>query len=386
VTAASVHEDAPPAIDALAGVELPAGFAGNEIPAGPAGVLSAADNVGSAGNEITDGNPISDDSAYAEIAAGLLEAVERGADGKKWRMPWHQVAAMPANAITARTFRGSNVVSLWAATKRYGLASPLWASEPQWMRVGGMLARRDRGVWLHVPVFDETSGRMWKGAAADASGELRRRPKGLGPIGGDPSGVMVKRLVGFKRGLFFNHADVAGARLPDAGSRHPFAPLEAAERVTRAYQANKGPALLHGGARACYEPGPDRVRMPPRESFAPYDGLDGNAYYYGVLIHEYTHSTGSPRRLRRNLKGSFGSKPYAREELIAEIGSAFVGARIGLPIALRETHAQYVLAWMDALANDRRAFFDAVTKAQAAADYLLRQTGLPEFRKEDDER
>lgn len=312
------------------------------------------------------------DAAYADMAAGLLDAVEAG--GGSWVMPWHAIAGLPSAPHTGRPFRGSNVLALWAARRRHKLASQLWAKETTWTKLGGTITRRDRAVWLHVPRLSQTGMSRWR-----PQDGASRPPRGIGPVGGDPAGVLVQQLLGFTRERFFCRDDVEGARLPAAGLPQPFAPLEAAERVTRAYVANRGPAVLHGGARAYYDPGVDRVQMPPRESFVAIADLSSNASYYATLLHELVHSTASRGRLNRNLKSSFGSVAYAREELVAEIGSAFLGARIGLPMALRESHARYVRSWLTVLSSDRRAFFTAVTAAEKAADHVLAKAAIPEL-------
>jgi len=102
----------------------------------------------------------------------------------------------------------------------------------------------------------------------------------------------------------------------------------------------------------------------------PFDQFKSARGYYSVLAHELTHWTGGKARLDRDLKGRFGSEAYAVEELIAELGAAFIGAQLGIGVNPRLDHAPYIASWLKALKNDPRAIFTAASKAQAAADFL----------------
>jgi antirestriction protein ArdC len=126
-----------------------------------------------------------------------------------------------------------------------------------------------------------------------------------------------------------------------------------------------GAAIAHGGARAFYVPSADRIQMPPFESFR-----DACAYY-ATLIHELTHWTKHASRLNRDFgRKRFGDQGYAMEELVAELGAAFLCADLSLSPEPREEHASYIATWLKVLKQDRRAIFSAAAHAQRAADYL----------------
>lgn len=118
-----------------------------------------------------------------------------------------------------------------------------------------------------------------------------------------------------------------------------------------------------GGNKAFYAPEPDFVQVPPQPAF--FDQVN----YYRSCLHELTHATGHRSRLGRNLLNSFGSKDYAREELVAEMGSAFLCASLGIEPTVR--HADYIGAWLEVLREDNRAIFRAASAASKAADWLL---------------
>jgi antirestriction protein ArdC len=137
--------------------------------------------------------------------------------------------------------------------------------------------------------------------------------------------------------------------------------LEAADR----FFAATGIEIRHGGTRAYYAEGPDYVQMPPFETFRDAES------HAATLAHELTHATKHGKRLARDLgRVRHGDEGYAREELVAEPGAAFLCADLNLTPEVREDHAAYIATWITVLQNDRRAIFSAAAHAQRAADYL----------------
>ena len=128
------------------------------------------------------------------------------------------------------------------------------------------------------------------------------------------------------------------------------------------FLASSGAVIREGAGEAYYVPGQDFINLP---AFAAFKGAD---HFYGVAFHELTHWTGHKARLDRDLKGRFGQAAYAVEELIAELGAAFLAAEFSFDGDVR--HAGYIESWIGLLRQDKRAFFTAASKAQAAAEYL----------------
>jgi antirestriction protein ArdC len=182
----------------------------------------------------------------------------------------------------------------------------------------------------------------------------------------DEKGEETEREIPFMKGYtVFNCEQVDG--LPAHFYSRPEAPLPASERIASAdrFFAATGITLRHGGARAYYSESSDHVQMPPFESFRDAES------YAATLAHEATHWTKHPKRLAREFgRKRWGDAGYATEELVAELGAAFLCADLGITPEVREDHAAYIASWLETLKRDNRAVFTAAAHAQRAADYL----------------
>ncbi len=313
---------------------------------------------------------VTEDEAFGAIAEGILSAVERNRAGE-WEMPWGGFAARPTNAFSGKEFAGQNTLSLWAAAKKRGYTVHLWAPPKQWGGKGGGIRPGETGTEILVPVFDEESTEGVRHWDRNTKGIAKK----LGPIGGDPEGGVIRPVIGFRKEFWFNAHQVDGL---DLDPPPPPDPTEAALRVERtlaAWRAAGGPALVHGGMRACWMPSTDRIQMPPKQAYRRRGGAGAYEYYVQVLGHEHMHATGSKSRIGRDMTGSFGSVKYAQEELVAELGTSFLCARFGLPAVLLEHSAAYVKSWMGAMSDkkQRKAFFRAVREAEKAVSLILVQ-------------
>ena len=279
---------------------------------------------------------------YQRITDQIAAAIEAGAG--KWQMPWHPGAngaapRLPVNAATGKPYRGVNTVVLWAAGQAEGYPGAAWATYRQWAELGAQVRKGERASPV---VFWKISGQEEQEDAEDGT-EDNRRPRM------------------FARGYsVFNAVQVDGWEAP------ALPVLPESERIghAEAFFAALGANIRHGGNRACYMPSLDQVRMPPFPAFR-----DAVAYY-ATLAHEATHLTGHPSRCNRDLRGRFGEEAYAAEELVAELGAAFVCADLALAPEPRPDHAAYVASWLKVLWSDKRAIFTAAAKAQAAADWM----------------
>jgi len=131
-----------------------------------------------------------------------------------------------------------------------------------------------------------------------------------------------------------------------------------------AYVSNSGASITFGGDVACYSPVADKIKCPTPDQF------DSTESYYGVLLHELVHWTGHKTRCNRDLLNSFGSEDYAKEELVAELGAAFLCSDLGITPEPRQDHAGYLASWLKVLKSDKKFIVRAATKAQAAIDHL----------------
>ena len=176
----------------------------------------------------------------------------------------------------------------------------------------------------------------------------------------------VEREIPYMKGYtVFNVEQIDG--LPEiyyakaATALDPVARIDRAEKFLHA----TGATIAHGGNRAYYSLSTDAVQMPPFETFRDADS------YYATLAHELTHWTGTRTRLDRDFGGHrFGTNAYAQEELVAELGAAFLCADLELTLEPREDHAAYIANWLEVLKNDNRADLHRRRHAQRAADFI----------------
>lgn len=281
------------------------------------------------------------------ITEQIAQAIQAGAG--EYRMPWHSASdaggplRAPHNPIGKYRYRGINVLTLWCAQRSQGFLSSQWASYRQWLSAGRQVRRGESGtptlVYRELAPFSEANGEK---RPDEAEMDVRRR------------------LCLVRSGTVFNADQVDGAAEPVAGSATDSEPFPLAASLI----AQTGAAIRHDRANACYVPALDEIHLPPRSSFVSEDA------YYGVAFHELTHWTGHPARCARDLGGRFGSDSYAMEELIAELGSAFLSAEVGISAAPRLDHAQYIDSWLRVLRSDTKAVFLAAGKASQATAYL----------------
>ncbi|WP_298135798.1 zincin-like metallopeptidase domain-containing protein [Acidiferrobacter sp.] len=158
----------------------------------------------------------------------------------------------------------------------------------------------------------------------------------------------------------FNLDQIDGIAAPTPAPREPFQAIEAAERIL---QASPAPIKI-GGPRACYIPSRDEIHMPAREAFINREA------FYSTALHEMTHSTGHASRLARDFSGRFGTEAYAFEELIAEMGSAFLNADLGILGATLPDHADYLASWVKILRGDKKAILTAAAAASKAHAFI----------------
>ena len=278
---------------------------------------------------------------YRTITNKIVAAIETGAG--TFVMPWHVGTAngRPTNALTGHRYRGVNVVALWAEAVMSGYGTGWWASYRQWERLGAQVRRGEHGT---VIVF-------YNRLNTAPTNEL------------DESGRF--RLVA-RASRVFNLDQVDGWQPPGPA---PVPMVEALIEVEAFITATRA-VVVHGGPRACYRRDYDRIELPARDRFRGSPTSSASEAYYSTLLHELTHWTGAPHRLNRTFGARFGDNDYAFEELVAELGAAFLCADLRIANEPRPDHAAYVSSWLEVLNGDRRAVFTAAAKANEAAACL----------------
>jgi antirestriction protein ArdC len=264
-------------------------------------------------------------------------------------MPWHTTGAdrfAPANAATGKPYRGVNVVALWIAAEAAGYSSGSWATYRQWTELGAQVRRGEKSSAI---VF-------WRPVDA------RKDPSPTEDQPTDPDTAPARLFARLYH--VFNADQVDGWTGPaEAHTASPADRIETAERFFAAIGAD----IRHGGNQAGYLPKADYIVMPPFERF------DDPVSYYSTLAHEATHWTGHSSRMARDLSLRFRSDAYAAEELIAELGAAFLCGTLGLSAEPRPDHAAYIAGWLQVLRNDPKAIVTASSKAQQAVDFLVQR-------------
>ncbi|MEI9933151.1 MAG: zincin-like metallopeptidase domain-containing protein [Rhizomicrobium sp.] len=249
---------------------------------------------------------------------------------------------MPLNALTHMNYRGINVVTLWAMAAQCLYPTGYWASYGQWRKLGAQVRKAERGAPI---VFYKK---------IDVGGEI---------ADGEDTGA--PRFV-LRYSYVFNFAQVDGWELQHA-SRPSTVVVN--EQIA-AFTAAVGAEVRHGSAIACYRTRGDYIEMPAPAQFIGTPTSSATEAYHAVLLHELTHWTGAPHRLDRIGGQTFGDSDYAFEELVAELGAAFLCSAFGLVNAPRPDHAAYIAHWLHILKQDNRAIFAAASRAQQAVEYL----------------
>jgi antirestriction protein ArdC len=280
---------------------------------------------------------------YQRVTDAIVNAIESGIGS--YQMPWtvrQDKGFSPISVGSAKPYRGINTLVLWAQSQSKGYGSAFWGTYQQWAQLGGQVRKGEKGSPVVYWGTYETQ-------KDEGDGEASRH------------GLFAK---GF---TVFNIEQTDGCKLPKR-----FEPkLSNNERIALAdsFFSNIGIQIRDGGNRAFYRPdAPEAVYMPG------FDQFPDRVNYYSVLAHESTHWTSHASRCDRELGKRFGDDAYAVEELIAELGSAYTMAGLELELAPREDHARYIDSWLKVLKADKRAVFTAASKAQQAADFLVRQS------------
>ena len=276
---------------------------------------------------------------YDKIASRIVAQMEDGV------LPWHRPWSVNPNARVSKPlrenavpYRGINVLILWGAAIDAGYASPFWMTYRQAQSIGAQVRKGERAT--HI-VFAKTAKKKER----------------------DELGQEVEVILPVRRVYAVFNADQIDGLPEKYVPEIPDVNPDKRDAACQAWIDSLGIEIRYGGQRAYYAPGPDRIQMPPFETF------DSSQTFFSTLLHEHTHATGHRTRLDR-LRGRIDDKARAREELVAELGSAFLCADLGIASSPRADHASYIASWLELLKDEPRAVFDAATQAQQAVEFL----------------
>ena len=281
---------------------------------------------------------------YTRVTSNIVEQLERGT--RPWLKPWN--AEHAAGRITrplrhnGQKYSGINIITLWMSAEMSGFVSPFWLTFNQARELGAFVKKGEHGS----PVV--YASKFTKKDKTEAGDEIDQEIPFL------------------KQYTVFNADQVEGLpgyfyELAKAVQTQPLQRIEQAER----FFANTKADIRYGGNRAYYAFEADYVRMPPFETFRDSES------HAATLAHELTHWTRHTSRLNRELgRKKWGDEGYAMEELVAELGSAFLCADLHITPEVREDHASYIESWLKVLKEDKRAVFQAASYASRAVDFL----------------
>ena len=296
---------------------------------------------------------------YQNVTDKIIAALDQGVI--PWIKPWSaprggQPQPFPTNAVSGRAYRGINIPLLWCEAQLRGFSDDRWLTFNQARQAGGHIRKGEHSTLAVLYQLQERE-------ALDEEGQR------LLDEAGNPRRVQVAWL---KTHLLFNIEQTEGLdalRQPDLAPGSDFDPNRYAEQLLQ----RSGARILHRpGDQAFYSPAQDLIQLPERTQFASAAG------YYATALHELTHWTGHASRLKRHLTftpSPAGVDAYAFEELVAEMGAAFLCARAGVQGELR--HAGYIDSWLAALKSNRRFIFLASGYAREASEYLIDRAESP---------
>jgi antirestriction protein ArdC len=271
---------------------------------------------------------------YQTVTDSIISALETGV--KPWSCPWQRVPGMsglPSNYSTGMAYSGMNIMLLWSSASEQGFSDSRWMTYKQAQAEGGQVRKGEHGT---TAIFYTMLERE------NDEGETDYIP-------------MLKTFT------VFNVEQIDGLPLSDEAvfPAETFEPLPQAEALFR----NSGATIIEKGQNAFFAPSTDEIHLPERRLFSDA------ANFYATGMHELVHWSGAKSRLNREMKGKFGSEDYAFEELIAELGSAFLMADLGIVGEVQ--HESYIASWLKALKNDKRYIFKAASAASKAHRYLM---------------
>lgn len=283
---------------------------------------------------------------HAIITNQIIAAIEAGAG--EFKMPWHRSQGSlmrPVNIATGNAYQGINILSLWVAAEARGYSAPIWGTFKQWLDAGYPVRKGEKSV-MGVVYKD------WNVTEENAE-----------------TGESVEKKVGMARAFpLFNCAQVEGYAPPDtAFTPSVFDPHPRVECLLTA----SGAEIAYGGERAFYDHLADRVQIPEQGRFVGTESMSAAEAYDATRLHELVHWSGAKPRLDRAFGQRFADKAYAFEELVAELGAAYLCAELGVTPIARADHAQYLAHWLSVLREDKKAIFLAAGQAQRAASYLM---------------
>ncbi|MDI9319044.1 MAG: zincin-like metallopeptidase domain-containing protein [Phycisphaerales bacterium] len=283
---------------------------------------------------------------YQEVTNTIIEQLEAGTI--PWQMSWTggsnaSFLRLPKNFSTNKYYQGINIVLLWSASLKHGFTSSEWGTFKQWSAKKESIRKNEKGSMI---VYYDTFEK-------EIDGEIQRIPF-------------------LKASVVFNRCQLASYK-PEAApvivASPASAPVETIAIIDAFVTATKAD-IIHNGNNPRYLPARDIIEMPLTTSFTATQYCTASENYYATLLHELVHWSGNPNRMNRVKGKRFGDQQYAFEEMVAELGAAFLCADFKLSTTQSGDHASYIAHWLGVLKDNKHFIVTAASEASKAVGYL----------------
>jgi antirestriction protein ArdC len=287
--------------------------------------------------------PISRRDIHQHVTDTIIQQLEAGT--VPWHKPWNggndRLLSIPQNFTTGKRYRGINILLLWTSANNQQFASDEWASFKQWQGKKEVVRKGEKGsLIVYYDTFEK-----------EVEDEIKKIP-------------FLKMSHVFNRCQLVSYEAAKPEEL--CTSENLVKRIEHVEKFIK----NTNVEIEHTGFSAYYRPTLDKIVMPWPEAFIQTETCTPTEGYYSTLLHELTHWTGYPSRLDRKGGKKFGDNGYATEELIAELGAAFLCTEFGIATADKGDHASYIKHWLEVLKENKHCIITAASEASKACDYL----------------
>jgi len=279
---------------------------------------------------------------YQHVTDTIITQLEKGT--APWHKPWLggdiNPFRLPINQKTGKTYQGINIILLWCASINKEFTCNDWGTFKQWSEKKESIRKGEKGsMVVYYDTFEK-----------DVDGEIKNVPF-------------------LKQSVVFNRCQLASFQAEQIAENDTTPLVERLDNVEN-FVANTKAVVKHTGYKACFVPSKDEIYMPGKNTFINSEGFTATEAYYSTLLHELTHWSGHTSRLDRKQSRKFADIPYAEEELIAELGAAFLCANLEITNAPKPEHANYIAHWLKVLKQNKYAIISAASSASKAVDYL----------------
>ncbi|CAN5820274.1 zincin-like metallopeptidase domain-containing protein [soil metagenome] len=284
---------------------------------------------------------------HQQVTDTILKQLEKGV--APWHKPWKEKVGfkLPVNKTTGNLYNGVNVILLWASAEERGFQTNEWASFQQWRDKKEIVRKGEKGTMI---VYYDTIEKQ------DRNNEDK-----------------IKKIPFIKSSYVFNRAQLQSYNADKEAAPEKLPLIERID-IIDTFVHDTGVDIRPSNCGAYYVPATDKVHMPDISHFLDQPDCKAAEAYYSTLFHELTHWTGHINRLNRGLSTNFGSEPYAKEELVAELGASYLGAEFEIEKAPVENHVNYIGGWLKKLKDDKHFLISAASSASKATGFLHKIT------------